>query len=148
MSNTDLSNKTLISLDSQRRTPGTQLTGWHGRLWGMDLVPDSVGRDKSNGFAFRNANPSDGTAASGAAHRAKDDTVVRELAERAAADPDIADHPLVAGLLVELPQPGAPVPVGWLDRWLDAARAVLELLYAPHPDGVADRRAEALRGSR
>jgi hypothetical protein len=105
----------------------------------MDLVPDSTGRDKSgpNGFAFRNGAsvPSDHAAASAAAsHRARDAASVDELAARATADPAIASHPLVQGLLVELPDRNGRVPDGWLDAWLEAARAVLELLYAQRPD--------------
>jgi hypothetical protein len=111
----------------------------------MDLVPDSVGRDKSgtNGFAFRNGatpNPDqearDREARDRAAnsHRAKDSATVEEMAARATADPAIAAHPLVQGLLVELPARGGRVPDGWLDAWLEAARAVLELLYAQRPD--------------
>ena len=114
----------------------------------MDLVPDSVGRDKSgtNGFAFRNgATPSadqearDRAASAAASHRAKDSATVEELAARATADPDIAAHPLVQGLLVELPARGGRVPDGWLDAWLEAARAVLELLYAQRPEHTRAR---------
>jgi hypothetical protein len=108
----------------------------------MDLVPDSVGRDKSgtNGFAFRNgATPSaeqaaNAASAAAASHRAKDSATVEELTARATSDPTIAAHPLVQGLLVELPDRGGRVPDGWLDAWLEAARAVLELLYAQRPN--------------
>ena len=41
----------------------------------------------------------------------------------------LADHPLLRGLLLELPPKGTlPSPV-WLDRWFEAARSILELLY-------------------
>lgn len=106
----------------------------------MDLVPDGVGRDKSgtNGFAFRNgATPSADSAANAAnaaSHRAKDSATVEELAARATSDPTIAEHPLVQGLLVELPDRNGRMPDGWLDAWLEAARAVLELLYAQRPN--------------
>lgn len=117
----------------------------------MDLVPDSTGRDKSgtNGFAFRNgvtpaAAARDHAAREHAAsaansHRARDASSVEELAARATADPEIAAHPLVQGLLLELPARGGRVPDGWLDHWLEAARAVLELLYAQHPEHVRAR---------
>lgn len=111
----------------------------------MDLVPDSTGRDKSgtNGFAFHR-NGADNTAkdhATSAAnsHRARDTGNVEELTARATADPDIASHPLVQGLLLELPERGGPVPDGWLDHWLEAARAVLELLYARRPEHTQSR---------
>jgi len=41
----------------------------------------------------------------------------------------LADHPLLRGLLLELPPKGSVPPAGWLDRWFDAARSILELLY-------------------
>lgn len=41
----------------------------------------------------------------------------------------LADHPLLRGLLLELPPKGTVPPPGWLDRWFEAARSILELLY-------------------
>ncbi|MGC4852233.1 hypothetical protein ACLQ24_02275 [Micromonospora sp. DT4] len=41
----------------------------------------------------------------------------------------LADHPLMRGLLMELPPKGSVPPPGWLDRWFEATRAILELLY-------------------
>ncbi|MEV4821681.1 hypothetical protein ACGFIE_04195 [Micromonospora sp. NPDC049275] len=41
----------------------------------------------------------------------------------------LADHPLLRGLLLELPPKGSIPPPGWLDRWFEATRAILELLY-------------------
>jgi hypothetical protein len=41
----------------------------------------------------------------------------------------MADHPLLRGLLMELPVRGALPPSEWLDRWFEAARSILELLY-------------------
>ncbi len=43
--------------------------------------------------------------------------------------PSMADHPLLRGLLLELPPRGSVPPPGWLDRWFEAARSILELLY-------------------
>ncbi|MBO4204562.1 hypothetical protein [Micromonospora echinofusca] len=43
--------------------------------------------------------------------------------------PPLADHPLLRGLLLELPPRGSVPPPGWLDRWFEATRAILELLY-------------------
>ncbi|MEU3454879.1 hypothetical protein ABZ671_14935 [Micromonospora sp. NPDC006766] len=48
----------------------------------------------------------------------------------------LVDHPLLRGLLLELPPRGSVPPPGWLDRWFEATRAILELLYVPganHP---------------
>jgi hypothetical protein len=45
------------------------------------------------------------------------------------ADALIADHPLLRGLLLELPPKGSIPTAGWLDRWFEAARSILELLY-------------------
>ena len=42
---------------------------------------------------------------------------------------DRADHPLLRGLLLELPPKGTVPAADWLDRWFDAARSILELLY-------------------
>jgi hypothetical protein len=41
----------------------------------------------------------------------------------------MADHPLLRGLLQELPARGTMPPSDWLDRWFEAARSILELLY-------------------
>lgn len=41
----------------------------------------------------------------------------------------MADHPLLRGLLLELPDRGSLPPSDWLDRWFEAARSILELLY-------------------
>ncbi|MBB4959192.1 hypothetical protein [Micromonospora polyrhachis] len=47
----------------------------------------------------------------------------------------LADHPLLRGLLLELPPKGTlPSPV-WLDRWFEAARSILELLYVQDTSG-------------
>jgi len=111
----------------------------------MDLVPDSTGRDGSgsDGFPFRNATAGHSpTPINGASHRATERRpndrhaatdraeVVERVALQASSDPAIAGHPLIQGLLVELPDRESPLPEGWMDHWLEAARAVLELLYA------------------
>jgi len=41
----------------------------------------------------------------------------------------LVDHPLLRGLLLELPPKGTIPGSLWLDRWFEAARAILELLY-------------------
>ncbi|SDT73496.1 hypothetical protein [Actinoplanes derwentensis] len=41
----------------------------------------------------------------------------------------MADHPLLRGLLMELPARGTLPPSDWLDRWFEATRSILELLY-------------------
>ena len=46
-----------------------------------------------------------------------------------ASAPSMADHPLLRGLLLELPPRGTMPAPGWLDRWFEAARSILELLY-------------------
>jgi hypothetical protein len=46
-----------------------------------------------------------------------------------AAQASMADHPLLRGLLLELPARGTMPPSDWLDRWFEAARSILELLY-------------------
>jgi hypothetical protein len=45
------------------------------------------------------------------------------------ANQSMADHPLLRGLLLELPARGTMPPSDWLDRWFEAARSILELLY-------------------
>ncbi|GID97577.1 hypothetical protein ACFQFC_23695 [Amorphoplanes digitatis] len=47
----------------------------------------------------------------------------------ASASLSMADHPLLRGLLLELPARGTMPESGWLDRWFEAARSILELLY-------------------
>ena len=56
----------------------------------------------------------------------------------------IADHPLLRGLLLELPPKGTVPAPGWLDRWFEAARSILELLYLQD----ADRRLRSTAGVR
>jgi hypothetical protein len=41
----------------------------------------------------------------------------------------LADHPLLRGLLLELPPKGSAPSPEWMNRWFEAARAILELLY-------------------
>ncbi len=45
----------------------------------------------------------------------------------------LVDHPLLRGLLLELPLKGTVPGPAWLDRWFEAARAILELLYVQDP---------------
>ncbi|MER7889034.1 hypothetical protein ABTX15_04335 [Micromonospora sp. NPDC094482] len=47
----------------------------------------------------------------------------------------LVDHPLLRGLLMELPPKGSVPPPGWLDRWFEATRAILELLYVQGTGG-------------
>lgn len=49
----------------------------------------------------------------------------------------LADHPLLRGLLLELPPKGAMPTAAWLDRWFEAARSILELLYVQHSDPLS-----------
>ena len=42
----------------------------------------------------------------------------------------MADHPLLRGLLGELPPKGTMPQPEWLDRWFEAARSILELIYS------------------
>jgi hypothetical protein len=46
-----------------------------------------------------------------------------------ASSSNLADHPLLRGLLLELPPKGTTPPADWLDRWFEATRSILELLY-------------------
>jgi hypothetical protein len=41
----------------------------------------------------------------------------------------LVDHPLLRGLLMELPPKGALPSAEYLDRWFEAARSILDLLY-------------------
>ncbi len=41
----------------------------------------------------------------------------------------LVDHPLLRGLLLELPAKSSPPSPEWMDRWFEAARAVLDLVY-------------------
>jgi hypothetical protein len=41
----------------------------------------------------------------------------------------LVEHPLLRGLLLELPPKGSLPRQEWLDRWFEATRAILELLY-------------------
>jgi hypothetical protein len=51
----------------------------------------------------------------------------------------LADHPLLRGLLLELPAKGAMPTAAWLDRWFEAARSILELLYVQNSDPLNRR---------
>lgn len=41
----------------------------------------------------------------------------------------LVEHPLLRGLLLELPPRGSAPDTEWLDCWFEAARSILELLY-------------------
>jgi hypothetical protein len=41
----------------------------------------------------------------------------------------LVDHPILRGLLLELPPKGSQPSAEWLNRWFEAARAVLDLIY-------------------
>ncbi|WP_320067184.1 hypothetical protein [Micromonospora sp. RTGN7] len=41
----------------------------------------------------------------------------------------LVDHPLLRGLMMELPPKGSVPSPDWMDRWFEATRAILELLY-------------------
>lgn len=41
----------------------------------------------------------------------------------------LVDNPLLRGLLMELPPKSAPPSPEWMNRWFEAARAVLDLVY-------------------
>lgn len=43
----------------------------------------------------------------------------------------LVDHPLLRGLLLELPPKGSQPSPEWMNRWFEAARAVLDLIYVP-----------------
>lgn len=43
----------------------------------------------------------------------------------------LVDHPLLRGLLLELPPKGSQPSLDWMNRWFEAARAVLDLIYNP-----------------
>lgn len=43
----------------------------------------------------------------------------------------MVDHPLMRGLMMELPPRGSQPTAEWMDRWFEAARAVLDLIYNP-----------------
>jgi hypothetical protein len=49
-----------------------------------------------------------------------------------------AEHPLVRGLMLELPPRTDALDKAWLDQWLEAARAALELIYS-RTDGPGPR---------
>jgi hypothetical protein len=42
----------------------------------------------------------------------------------------MVDHPLLRGLLMELPPKGSLPSQEWLDRWFEATRSILELIYS------------------
>jgi hypothetical protein len=51
----------------------------------------------------------------------------------------LADHPLLRGLLLELPPKGVMPSAAWLDRWFEATRSILELLYIQNDMSVGRR---------
>lgn len=51
----------------------------------------------------------------------------------------LADHPLLRGLLLELPPKGVMPSAAWLDRWFEATRSILELLYVQNDSSVGRR---------
>ncbi|MEJ3742301.1 hypothetical protein WEI85_03260 [Actinomycetes bacterium KLBMP 9797] len=73
---------------------------------------------------IHNGSPLGVTAASAAPHAADP---ARWLDSPASGS--LVDHPLLRGLLMELPPRDSMPPSGWMDRWFEAARSILELLY-------------------
>ncbi|RZU50969.1 hypothetical protein EV385_2763 [Krasilnikovia cinnamomea] len=63
------------------------------------------------------------------ASRALEPSRALESSRAVAPNLSMADHPLLRGLLLELPARGTMPPSDWLDRWFEAARSILELLY-------------------
>ncbi|BFU48064.1 hypothetical protein KRMM14A1004_63010 [Krasilnikovia sp. MM14-A1004] len=61
--------------------------------------------------------------------RAIESSRAMESSRAVAPNMSMADHPLLRGLLLELPARGTMPPSDWLDRWFEAARSILELLY-------------------
>jgi hypothetical protein len=49
-----------------------------------------------------------------------------------------AEHPLMRGLMLELPPRTGTLDKAWLDQWLEAARSALELIYS-RADGPGPR---------
>ncbi|GIG02428.1 hypothetical protein [Catellatospora citrea] len=45
------------------------------------------------------------------------------------AESTLVDHPLLRGLLLELPPRNSPPTDEWFDRWFEATRSVLGLIY-------------------
>jgi hypothetical protein len=43
--------------------------------------------------------------------------------------PSLANHPLLRGLLMELPPKTSPPSPEWMNQWFAAARAVFDLMY-------------------
>lgn len=41
----------------------------------------------------------------------------------------LVEHPLMRGLLLELPPRGSQPSPEWMNRWFEAVRAVLDLIY-------------------
>ena len=64
-----------------------------------------------------------------------------------AASASMVDHPLLRGLLLELPPKGNAPGAEWLDRWFEATRSILELLYVQpgrRPEGPESCRSASL----
>lgn len=64
----------------------------------------------------------------------------RGAEELARAEPSL--HPLIHGLVQELPPPGSPFPAAKQRDWLEAAQAALRLIYnagEADPDATSDR---------
>jgi hypothetical protein len=52
----------------------------------------------------------------------------------------LGGHPLLRGLLLELPAKGTLPAPGWLDRWFEATRSDLDLLCQQQAAGGQQRR--------
>lgn len=90
---------------------------------GSSVVPglESAGADKPRLPSLDPAAPSEPVFAASSWL----DADASEVAETGS----LADHPLLRGLLLELPPKGSTPPPDWLDRWFEATRSILELLY-------------------
>jgi hypothetical protein len=135
------------NLNNSPITPDDRFAGQLGYRGGSRRDPGGIVGDPSNELTPRNGTSSIGSVLD-APVPAMSLSDLDSLAEPSfppagwmdSPSGSLADHPLLRGLLMELPPKGAMPPADWLDRWFEAARSILELLYQQHgPSGLTHR---------
>jgi hypothetical protein len=103
---------------------GASLGG--GSLSGGSLGGGSLGKDPLSGGSLSGGSLSNGSLGGGPLT----EPMFGRDSWLDAPSGSMADHPLLRGLLMELPPKGTMPQQDWLDRWFEAARSILELIYS------------------
>ncbi|GAA0732132.1 hypothetical protein Drose_00230 [Dactylosporangium roseum] len=114
------------------KLPESSLVADMGPLTGGSLSSGSLSSGSLSSGSLSSGSLSSGSLSSGSLSSGPLDEPMfgRDSWLDAAPSGSMADHPLLRGLLMELPPKGTLPQQEWLDRWFEAARSILELIYS------------------